>query len=48
MINLQITNGDFDIFESILKYNYLLVLNEKKLFQFYFSFYTLLVEKVII
>ena len=45
MINLQITNGDFDIFESILKYNYLLVLNEKKLFQFYFSFYTLLTEK---
>ncbi len=45
MINLQITDTSFDIFEPILKHNYLLVLNEKKLFQFYFSFYTLLVEK---
>ena len=45
MINLQITDEKFDIFEPILKNNYLLVLNEKKLFQFYFFFYTLLVEK---
>ena len=45
MINMKITNKDNDIFESILKYNKILILNEKKFLEFYLLFYSLINEK---